>query len=270
MTGFALHLTSLARRTDLIFSRYNGTVTDRGHYLVIKTPSNPGHHWGNFIIFESAPAKGDYQRWTRIFAEEFSHYDTIRHMIFAWDTTEPGDCDEFIANGFERDKGVVLATDAVVTPPKFNSEVAVRKVTTDQQWQDALANRVACSKSIYDSTRYLEFKTRQMAQFRKMSQEGRGAWYGAYLGGRLVADLGVFFEAELGRYQQVGTHPKFRRQGICQTLVYETARIALQRPQVTKLVMEADAHYHAARIYESVGFKPVEHNYALGWWLPGG
>jgi hypothetical protein len=30
--------------------------------------------------------------------------------------------------------------------------------------------------------------------------------------------------------------------------------------------MEADADYHAARIYESVGFKRHEINYALSWW----
>lgn len=30
--------------------------------------------------------------------------------------------------------------------------------------------------------------------------------------------------------------------------------------------MEADPEYHAARIYESVGFKRGEINYSLSWW----
>lgn len=35
---------------------------------------------------------------------------------------------------------------------------------------------------------------------------------------------------------------------------------------VDTLVMIADEHYHAARIYESVGFKPVEKIRGLTWW----
>ena len=60
---------------------------------------------------------------------------------------------------------------------------------------------------------YVEFKKSQMRQYRKMSDAGKGYWFGAYLGGNLVGDLGVFCEAEVGRYQSVGTHPGYRRQG---------------------------------------------------------
>jgi hypothetical protein len=34
---------------------------------------------------------------------------------------------------------------------------------------------------------------------------------------------------------------------------------------IEKLVMVADENYHAARIYESVGFKPVEKIYGVCW-----
>jgi predicted GNAT family acetyltransferase len=56
----------------------------------------------------------------------------------------------------------------------------------------------------------------------------------------------------------VETHPEFRRRGICGTLVYESARHALGSLGAERLVMVADAHYHAARIYESLGFRPTE------------
>jgi hypothetical protein len=32
---------SLGYRTDLIFPTFEGQITDRGDYLVIRTPSNP-------------------------------------------------------------------------------------------------------------------------------------------------------------------------------------------------------------------------------------
>ena len=93
-----------------------------------------------------------------------------------------------------------------------------------------------------------------------------GHWYGAYLHDQLVGDLGIFFEQSIGRFQNVETHPDYRRQGICSTLVYECSKIAFETYGVQTLVMEADANYHAARIYESVGFQKTEVNHSLNWW----
>ena len=42
---------SLGYRTDLMISAINGEVTDRGDYLVIRTPSNPTYYWGNFLLY---------------------------------------------------------------------------------------------------------------------------------------------------------------------------------------------------------------------------
>ena len=127
-----------------------------------------------------------------------------------------------------------------------------------------LANKAAKGKE-----KFLEedtFKTEQMKQYRKMSESKMGHWYGAFLQDQLVGDLGIFHDGELGRFQVVGTRPEFRRLGICQTLVYEAALWAQRDYQIDQLVMEADAHYHAAKIYESVGFRPAEKSYALSWW----
>ena len=63
---------SLGRRTDLAFSRFAGEVQDHGDFLVLRTPSNPTYHWGNYLLFRSAPRSGDYQRWTALFEREFT------------------------------------------------------------------------------------------------------------------------------------------------------------------------------------------------------
>ena len=99
-----------------------------------------------------------------------------------------------------------------------------------------------------------------------MSESGMGNWFGAYLEGQLIGDLGIFFGENMGRYQNVGTHPDFRRQGVCQTLVFEAAQLTLKEHPISMLVMEADAHAHAAKIYKSLGFKPVERKLSLSWW----
>lgn len=97
-----------------------------------------------------------------------------------------------------------------------------------------------------------------MTSYRKMSEAGMGSWFGVFIDGKLVGDLGIFYEGNVGRYQNVGTHPDHRRQGIYGTLVYQTGLLAFEEFGVEHLVMEADIDYHAARIYESVGFKRNE------------
>ena len=99
-----------------------------------------------------------------------------------------------------------------------------------------------------------------------MSEAGLGHWYGAYLGDKLVADLGIFCDDRLGRYQSVGTDPLYRKRGICGTLVFRAGEMATEEFALENLVMEADPGYHAARIYESVGFEVCEENYSLSWW----
>jgi ribosomal protein S18 acetylase RimI-like enzyme len=263
-----MKITSLSRRTDLIFARFSGEVKDCGHYTLIQTKNNPGYHWGNYMVFDHAPAKGDLMRWRELFKKEFTYYDEPHHMVFTWETnpTSPGDYKEFVEAGFEFDEAVVLSTQKVTPPKKRNNQIEIRKVITAEGWEDAIQLQIACSNPKYMNSSYESFKREQMGQYRKMSEAGLGYWFVAYVGNKPAADLGIFFENKLGRYQNVGTHPDYRRQGICQTLVYETAQIAFNEFKVDTLVMEADANYHAAKIYESVGFTPTEKNYALSWW----
>ena len=50
---------------------------------------------------------------------------------------------------------------------------------------------------------------------------------------------------------------------MCTTLVHEAATGTLAAPGIATLVMAADATEHAAKIYESVGFRPTERLVAL-------
>jgi predicted GNAT family acetyltransferase len=98
-----------------------------------------------------------------------------------------------------------------------------------------------------------------------MSEAGLGKRFGAFLEGKLVADLGIYTSNGIGRFNEVATHRNFRRQGLCGTLVYQAALAAFESMHVQILVMEADEDYHAAAIYESVGFKPSQRMVAFEW-----
>ncbi len=73
--------------------------------------------------------------------------------------------------------------------------------------------------------------------------------------------MGLYFWQGVGRFQWVSTHPEFRQQGLCGTLVYHVATLGLKN--VESLVMVADIESVAARIYESVGFQKTEKQFAL-------
>lgn len=259
---------SLGRQTDLIFSRFSGSVIDRGSYTLIQTPSNPDFYWGNYIVFDHAPKKGSLRDWKEIFNQEFSYYSAPHHYVFTWDTgsENKGNVEEFLREGFDMDSAIVLTAKKLHPPPHLNQNIEIRPLTADQDWAQAANLQTICADPRFLNADYAEFKTRQMTDYRKMAKAGMGARFGAFMDDQMVADLGVFHDGKIGRYQNVVTHPDFRRKGICGTLVYRAGMVALKEFGAECLVMEADADYHAARVYESVGFKRHEINYALSWW----
>jgi hypothetical protein len=55
-----VEITSTAYRTDLALLELGGSVVDdRGDRLVVRTPSNPSFHWGNFLLLDRVPAAKD-------------------------------------------------------------------------------------------------------------------------------------------------------------------------------------------------------------------
>ena len=252
---------SLALRSDLIFARFGGEVLDRGAYLVVRTPSNPAFRWGNFLAFPRVPERADLERWPALFEREFADLpEALAHRAFTWD--EPGTASDgieaFRAAGYAFEPGVVLSTRELVPPPHPNDEAEVRALASDEDWRAATENQIRCRDERDDEASFRVFKERQMASYRRMSEAGLGHWFGAFLAGRLVADLGLFVEHGVGRYQQVVTAPEHRRRGLCGTLVHAAGRHALERLGAEQLVLMAETDGPAARIYTSVGFRETE------------
>lgn len=263
-----MEVQSLGYRTDLIFPKFDGQILDRGSYLVILTPTNPTYYWGNFLLFSKPPNDGDLENWKAIFSKEIGSRLSVEHFAFGWDTVtgELGEVKPFLGEGFDLNQSVVLSTQQVTIPPKYNHEVVIRPLTEDWEWEQATQNQIACREPGHNLEGFQVFKRDQMLRYRQMTNAGLGLWFGAFLEKQLVAELGVFVAEGYGRFQQVGTHPAYRRRGICGALVYQASRYAFEHLKVKTLVMVADENYHAAKIYESVGFQPKEHQVGLVWW----
>src|SRR5205085_2615589 len=61
-----------------------GSIVERRHgYLLVRSPTNPAHYWGNFLVFEEPPGEGDGDRWEALFELEFGDEPRVRHRAFS-------------------------------------------------------------------------------------------------------------------------------------------------------------------------------------------
>jgi GNAT superfamily N-acetyltransferase len=265
-----MNLRSLGYRTDLIFARFAGEITDFGHYMVVRTPSNPTFYWGNFVLFDRPPNSGDLKDWLEIFAKEIPY---AKHIAIGWDGQEPGDAQAFVAAGLDFEETTVMTATEIHAPPKVNLEATYRTFESEDDWAQLLELGLLCNDDGYEPDGYRVFLQRKNLNRRRMGEAGLGSWFGAFLEDRLVCSMGLYSDAgfegnhfdgnRVARFQSVETHPDFRRRGLCGSLVHHVAKHGLEVMQAKTLVMCADPEYHAARIYESVGFRPTERQYAL-------
>jgi GNAT superfamily N-acetyltransferase len=258
---------SLGYRTDLIFPAFDGQIIDRGDYLVVRTPSNPTFYWGNFLLFEHPPGESDYHAWRELFAREIGVPPQIEHQAFGWDSigAEKGVIQPFLEGGFHLDYGSVLTAQRDSLIPKSSPGITLRSLRTEEDWDQSVENQVICREPIFSEAGYRVFRQRQMQRYREMVAHGLGTWFGAFSEDRLVADLGLFCDRELGRYQSVQTHPDFRKRGIAGALLYTAGLYALDHFNIDTLVIVTESESAAERLYKSIGFRFAE--YTLGVWI---
>ncbi len=262
-----MEIQSLEINTDLHINRFSGTVTDKGDYIVVHTPSNPGYYYGNYLVFNKPPGKNDYEKWMALFKKEIYDKNHSNHVLFRWDTIigDTGYVSKFKENNFDIEENILLSTHVVNQPLHYNTEITIRVLKTDSEWEMAINNQILCrdentSGSLPDFTK---FKQKQFEQYRLMCKNKLCEWFGVFIKDQLVADMGVFLVNGAGHFDNVGTAPEFRRQGICGSAIYKISKQYLDSKKAHTLMMVADENYHAARIYESVGFQPNEKTVCL-------
>lgn len=253
-------------------------VERRDGYLMVRSPSHPEHYWGNLLLFDDPPRRGDRARWERLFEAEFSTDPRVRHRTFAWDRVDGSvGCvrEEFIAHGYELEDsiGLIAAAEQVRAHPRANSEVAVRALdpaagADEQLWDAVIELEVAGRDERFEEDGYRTFRRARLADLRALFRSGHGAWYVAYFSGRneVVASCGVVVTGTRGRFQDVDTATAHRRRGICSRLLVEAAHHCAKLHGAERFVIVADAGYHALGLYESLGFRPKEHVHGACRW----
>lgn len=261
-------MSSDALRSELIFLSHAGDAQRVGDCIVVRTPDNPTYWWGNTLTFDQAPVAGDLLRWTRLFDQCVRvEQPASRHTTFGWSGAVRGCVEPFVDAGFTLLESVVLAADGSMTIRAPHEDRSERMSMLSSSDWPALRDLLIETREVHHSLEgYAAFAERRIATWCALCDAGQGAWFSAWqtLAGelRLVSALGVFVEPQrgaddrrVGRFQQVVTHPAARRQGLAGTLVARASRYAFDALDADTLIIIADEHDVARRVYESTGFR---------------
>ncbi len=247
-----MRIRSLALTTELALANTRGRVTDRGDYLVVETPDDPGYYYGNMLVLPAAPQVGEVSYWTRRFHE---HLPGLSHVTLWWDgvTGDAGAEAELVAAGFEIERALVMTAEAIASR---DAELPIRTLAEDEI-TDALAWTLA---DRHDES-YRQFLQRRAAWQRSLVARGLATWVGAFDGAQLVASLGLVELGTIGRYQDVATLPAYRGRGLASALLHAAAK-ATSVQRVVVLTEKAD-------LYERAGFRIVERTASACRYPPG-
>ena len=245
-------------------------IERRDGYLAIRSPSNPAHYWGNYLLFEEPPRADDRDRWEALFGLEFGDEPGVRHRTFAWDQTDGAAGaarEEFTDHGYDLDESIGLIADAARPRHhrRTNRAVTVRALdptagADEHVWAEVVELQVGNREEGQDERDNRAFSRTRQADLREHFRAGRGAWYVAIdpATGGLAASCGVVVTEGRGRFQAVDTALTFRRRGIASRLVVDAAQHSAAHYGAKRFVIVADAGYHAVGLYESLGFERAE------------
>lgn len=220
-------------QTDLIYPSHSGLIIDRGEYLVIKSPKRPNFFWGNYLVMPEAPRVGELDKWRSHYNREFDSASQ-GFMTFAIDADidDAAGITAFTAAGFSSKSNVVLTAKEVLPPSKVNSDVVVRELICDEDWAQVVD--VHKSDDWYlNPDSQIPFLNQKVKELRELSSAKLGCRFGAFLGDKLVADLGIYRWNTLGRVSLADIYVRLK-----ETKYIKVARInselSLERIQAYK------------------------------------
>jgi RimJ/RimL family protein N-acetyltransferase len=262
---------SLGWRSHLIFPRFDGQVTARDDYVLVRTPHNPTYWWGNFLLFDRAPREGDAKAWLAAFdAEIRALQPESQHLAFGIDAPStfalPAD---FAAHGVSafQECTLTLTPEQLRLPRKpLANGFRFGVLRLPALAASAIDLQVESDMGDHEPAAYRVFRERQMQRYGRMEAAGLGHWFGIFAatpqGERLVADCGLFRDrfgrGALGRFQHVETHPGWRRLGLCSALIHAVCRHGFDAMGLASLVIVADPDDVAIVAYEALGFQRGE------------
>lgn len=248
-----------AAHTDLAILQLSGSlIEERRDHLIIRTPTNPGFHWGNLVFVTDPGRVDDAGHWLSVFTEAFPQ---AQHRAVGLVTapSRPGGMAGWRAAGLEIEHEDALSTSRLPTLRPLADGYTVDELTTDDDWAQALDLDLEVEPAhIVTDPLHQQFREKRLLARRALATAGHAAFVGAFAGNRLIAELGIVdCGQKIARYQHVFTAPEHRRRGLTSHLLGVAARWASERG-CNRWVIVADADSDASRLYQACGFTDTE------------
>lgn len=258
---------SFGAQTNFLMDSFLAETTEKDKYFVIKTPKRPNYFWGNYILMKDPPHNGCFNDWVKIFEDEIGNKSSLGYCAITFDLggDEIFDTSEFSDNGFKVGTDKILVADKIVEPKKLNSQFNVKEYDLSKNIDSFVEVHFDSDWAYGSEQAQTKFLKEQATEFQSLIERNIAKRFGAFLENKLVADLGIYWNNDFIRFNNISTHPAYRRKGVCSTLVYNVSKNLLDNDPDKKLVMQADEDYHAASIYESIGFSSKEKIILLEW-----
>ena len=258
----------LELRSEAIIGQLECELTEFDDYFVLRTPANPDYHYGNLLTVKCQLDTHTKSQWLQQFDNAFTDMPKVEHYTFCWprNLEQVVTKNDFIADGFSYEEVHVLSLERgqFSAPSAFNSQVSMRELTNESDWQQWLNLSLAEQSGDYDPTGLSQHLQTRMANYQALGKAGCGVYMGAFIGEQLIGYAGLYHQAELARFQHVHVIPAYQNQNIAKTLL---AMLINQAPKaVATFVIVADEHYHATKLYQSLGFTIAERNCSVSWW----
>ncbi|MDQ6687929.1 MAG: GNAT family N-acetyltransferase [Actinomycetota bacterium] len=242
----------LGWRTDLAVLGHSGSEIEShdGHVLV-RTPANPTYHWGNFVLVTHPAAVDDAEHWLDVFVAAFPQ---ARHRAIGL-SAEPSPS-SWATTGLDIEHEDVLALSTLPAERPLADGYVARSLASVGDWEQVL--RLSLDEHHTEREDSIEFLRENKAAQARMVGASVAAFFGAYQGAELVSCLGIVdCGGGVARYQSVLTAAAHRRRGLTTHLLGRASRWAAERA-LGELVIVAEADGAASRLYQSVGFVPVQ------------
>ena len=258
-------------RTDFILHREGALVHERADCIVVRTPANPGFYWGNFLLLPAPPRDDALAHWMARFDEEITEVQPASGHVAIGVNGPPveGGLPAWVDAGFELIETAVIEQlpGELRTPLRgARGVVQVRPLDLAREMELVIAQQLADPHG-FEPAGYERHRRAQMQRYAAMAERGLALWFGAWCDGVLAADCGLMRDGTApgatGRFQHVSTHPRFRRRGLCRALVHEVTRFGFAQWQLARVVMCADPEDVAIGIYEELGYRRIDREWAL-------
>ena len=237
--------------TDIHLASLEGSVTPHATHQVIRTASNPDYYFGNMFVLNKRP--DDLAAWLAAFEREFG--PETKHRCLEWSGKELGPKGREQAKDLKLDINATLEMCLSSLPPA-RSDWEVRPLSLESDREASVKLNLASDMAEQAGDQgYRQFKDRLRATQRRWIESGAATWWGVFDGERLIGQCGFVACGKLGRFQVVETHPNFRRRGVCSNLMSAVARDAIQRLELSDLILAAEVDGPALSLYRSLGFK---------------